>query len=158
LRPISSDDGGAVCAGEEGADIAESFFSDRLAPYFRDQLLPRLRGLQEDAKADFTPEVRGVQRVTEQARSLRNTITLASLEAAVGMGLLISRSVGRPLATLTRATAELAEGRLTTRVDVRSRDEAGSLARAFNEMASSLQSKTAAKGYVDNILRSMHET
>jgi PAS domain S-box-containing protein len=142
---------------QEDFQAAESLFDDRLDPHFRDQLLPLIRELQENAEADFTRGVRGVERAMASATGRRNSITLASLAVALVLGLLVAWSVGRPLAKLTQATTQLAKGRLETRVDVRSRDEVGALAHAFNQMAASLQSKTVAKSYVDNIIRSMRE-
>ncbi len=47
---------------------------------------------------------------------------------------LFSRSIGRPVAALTRAARSVAGGRLDQEVAVRRRDELGQLARAFNEM------------------------
>ncbi|MCP4901920.1 MAG: SpoIIE family protein phosphatase [bacterium] len=61
------------------------------------------------------------------------------LVAVAGFGILpLSRRMTRHLASLTGAAEALARGELTTRVPVRSRDEFGALARAFNQMAKDL--------------------
>jgi two-component system sensor histidine kinase BaeS len=62
----------------------------------------------------------------------------AILVAAVGASLLASRQVLHPVRRLTAATQEMAQGRLSTRVEIAGRDEVGTLARSFNEMAQAL--------------------
>lgn len=59
---------------------------------------------------------------------------LAAL-AAVGVGLLLTRQISRPLRDLTSAARRMGSGDLEGRVPVRSRDELGELATAFNSMA-----------------------
>ncbi|HEU5368233.1 MAG TPA: ATP-binding protein [Ktedonobacterales bacterium] len=55
------------------------------------------------------------------------------------LGMLISRGVTRPLAQLTRAASSMAAGEYSQRVPVRTKDEVGRLAVAFNEMAAALE-------------------
>ena len=58
--------------------------------------------------------------------------------AAVVLGIVFSRSLTRPLRELTRGAQDVADGVLDTQVPVRSRDELGELAVAFNQMNSNL--------------------
>lgn len=55
------------------------------------------------------------------------------------LGLLLSRTVTRPLALLTEAASSMAAGEYSYRVPVRTKDEVGKLATAFNEMAAALE-------------------
>jgi two-component system sensor histidine kinase BaeS len=55
--------------------------------------------------------------------------------AAVGVGLLLARQISGPLRDLTSAARRMASGDLEGRVPVRSADELGQLAAAFNSMA-----------------------
>ena len=71
------------------------------------------------------------------ARNLGAGLALAAL-ALFGI-VPISRRMTHNLSDLTRAAGELAAGRLDTQVPVRSRDELGRLAQAFNRMAHDLQ-------------------
>ncbi len=72
-------------------------------------------------------------------------VTLAALISAVIAGVLallignlLARQLTRPLRDLTAATRAMAEGELVQQVSVRSRDEVGQLALAFNQMSSDL--------------------
>jgi serine phosphatase RsbU (regulator of sigma subunit) len=69
----------------------------------------------------------------ERFRLLWMTAGLA-MTTALLLGLLARRYVVGPLGRLARAATALAEGDLSARVDVRSNDEIGDLARAFNVM------------------------
>jgi PAS domain S-box-containing protein len=71
----------------------------------------------------------------------------------------MARALERPIKQLVDGTKRLAEGELTHRVAVYSKDEIGQLAGSFNSMAEKLkksrQALLAAKAYTDNIIRSM---
>ncbi len=58
---------------------------------------------------------------------------------AVGFGFLFIRQIVGPLKWLTAAATELSAGQLETRVNVLSQNELGTLAIAFNDMASQLE-------------------
>jgi signal transduction histidine kinase len=70
----------------------------------------------------------------------RSLIISALVAAAVALiaTLLLSRRILAPVVALTRAAREMARGDLGQMVDVRSSDEIGELARAFNAMSESL--------------------
>ena len=57
---------------------------------------------------------------------------------ALLLGILLSRTLTRPIRELTRATHAVSEGDLSQQVPVRSNDELGELAQAFNRMSSEL--------------------
>jgi two-component sensor histidine kinase len=124
---------------------ANDLFEQRLDPHFHDELLPLILAIRRTAEMEFSRGVRNVERSLVRTTLRRQVVTVVSLAVALALGLLVAWSIGRPLGKLTRATEQLAEGRLDTRVDVRTRDEVGKLADSFNRMAASLQSKTVAK-------------
>ncbi len=62
---------------------------------------------------------------------------LASI-AGVALGFVFSRRIVRPIETMTLAASQLEQGDLSQRVSVKSRDELGRLASAFNSMAAEL--------------------
>lgn len=72
------------------------------------------------------------------SRRLWTTLPLAALVSAVLL-VALSGSILSPVAALTRAVRRFGSGDRTARADVRSRDELGELATAFNSMAESLE-------------------
>jgi two-component system, NtrC family, sensor kinase len=58
---------------------------------------------------------------------------------ALGLAAYLSRSIARPLAVLGDGAARVAGGDLDTRIDLRTRDEFGALARKFNDMTVALK-------------------
>lgn len=83
---------------------------------------------------------------------------------AVGMMviLILSWMITKPLAGLTATTKKFADGDYTARSDVKTKDEIGELARAFNELAKKLESKVyelqmAAKKQEDFTANFAHE-
>ncbi len=79
-----------------------------------------------------------------EARFLLHTnqaLILAALGGAalaVLLGLLLARTITRPVRDLTYAASALAAGKLNQQVQVRSKDELGELTRAFNKMSADL--------------------
>ena len=70
---------------------------------------------------------------------------LLSALVAIALGLLIARRITRPLAELSAAAREVAAGKLAHRVKVRSGDELGEVATAFNTMTESLERNEQAR-------------
>jgi two-component system, OmpR family, sensor histidine kinase BaeS len=64
---------------------------------------------------------------------------------ALLLGVFLSRSLTRPIRELTRATHAVSEGNLSQQVPVRSNDELGELAQAFNKMSSELSRSVNAR-------------
>ncbi|MDQ2999397.1 MAG: ATP-binding protein, partial [Chloroflexota bacterium] len=62
---------------------------------------------------------------------------IAALIALI-LGVLLARTLTRPIRELTAATQAMARGKLGQRVTVRSRDEIGELATSFNQMSADL--------------------
>lgn len=60
---------------------------------------------------------------------------------SIGLGVLLSRRISRPIRQLADATREVAGGNWQHRVHVNSRDELGQLADSFNFMVKTLQEK-----------------
>ena len=63
---------------------------------------------------------------------------LISAIIALLLGIFLSRTLTRPIRELTQATHAISEGDLSQQVTVRSKDELGELARAFNKMSAEL--------------------
>ncbi len=82
----------------------------------------------------------------EIARATRERLLLAvGIIAAAGvLGLIFAGSILRPIRALSQATAAIADGDLTARVQDRRKDELGSLDASFNTMAERLQAQAGA--------------
>jgi class 3 adenylate cyclase len=80
----------------------------------------------------------------DRLAALRITILLASLAGAIGallLGLLFARRLTGPISALTHGAVRVAQGDLSQRLPVRSRDEVGQLTRAFNAMLDGLRQR-----------------
>jgi two-component system, OmpR family, sensor histidine kinase BaeS len=64
---------------------------------------------------------------------------------ALVLGVILSRTLTRPIRELTQATHAVSEGDLSQQVPVRSRDELGELAQAFNRMSAELSRSVNAR-------------
>ncbi len=80
-----------------------------------------------------------IQKVNLEASRLMEIGIAVALLVSGYASYRLSRSILRPIQSLTKATRELAEGNWGQPVPVTSRDEVGELARAFNRMAAKLQ-------------------
>jgi signal transduction histidine kinase len=95
----------------------------------------QLASLHESATGDFELHAAAVQHAT-----FRWTVILlvGSTALAAGLSLYIGRAVSRPLKKLEAGAVRLAQGDLSTRIDVSSRDEFGRLAAQIDRMAVAL--------------------
>jgi len=81
-------------------------------------------------------------RMKRRERMVFIEVAVALLAVALGIGLafqVIRRSVVRPVQELEAAAYRISEGDLETTVAVRTEDEVGKLARAFNQMVASMR-------------------
>ena len=109
-------------------------------------------------ESDITP-------VFDESKELRYRCSVYYIVIlAVGMMviLILSWMITKPLAGLTATTKKFADGDYTARSDVKTKDEIGELARAFNELAKNLESKVyelqmAAKKQEDFTANFAHE-
>jgi two-component system phosphate regulon sensor histidine kinase PhoR len=84
-----------------------------------------------------------VTSVDKSANHVTQTVILATVIITVLALLaawLIARTTTRPIRLLTRASREIAAGKLGQKITVSTKDELGQLAQAFNEMSSNLKS------------------
>lgn len=89
--------------------------------------------------------------ILTSARLLQNTlITIAGIAVAVGalITYLVSVGIARPIKKVTVAAQEMAKGRFDVTLSVKSKDEVGRLAQAFNL---TLVRLTDYQGYIDEI-------
>ena len=95
----------------------------------------------------------------DQASLARRTAMVGAIFALLGVlaAALLTEAVTRPLKEVIRATRALSEGEPAPRLPVRTTDEVGELAEAFNEMTRKLRDTTVSRDYLDRVLGTMGE-
>ncbi len=94
---------------------------------------------------------------TDTVRMFIVAFLLASLAGLAAVAL-IARRASRPAASLFHAAEAFSQGELSERVEVKGNDQMARLGRAFNHMASSLQTRTEALLSERSKLRSVHQS
>ncbi len=141
---------------DEDVDAAERFLDERVCPHFENELLPQLDAIRELAGRESTRGIRRAERALDVADRQRGMLLVAAAAIAISIGLLMSRSIGKPLGTLQRAARDIGNGCLDTQVAIRSRDEIGMLAAAINQMAAELRKKTVSIREKELLLKEVH--
>ena len=80
--------------------------------------------------------------------ALRNTVLGIGLALALAvalLGLLVARTITRPVRQLVLGAEQIGRGNLDTRIEVAAQDEIGQLSHAFNQMAQNLKAITASR-------------
>ncbi|UVW29645.1 methyl-accepting chemotaxis protein [Massilia sp. H6] len=83
--------------------------------------------------------VLAAEAVGKRATLLSYSLMLLGAIAAVVAGVMVSRSITRPLGEAVEAAQSVASGDLRTSIEVRSKDETGQLLQALKDMTASLQ-------------------
>jgi two-component system, NtrC family, sensor histidine kinase KinB len=133
---LDAKEGGST--GRRPAELAAGEYFGELEPLFtklRGQC-DRLLNLNQDA----------MRRKAAEAATLARRWFVATLETALALvlggiwfAILLSNSIVRPVRQLTDAANRMAAGQLDPVVDIHSRDEIGTLAAQFNEMAARIR-------------------
>ncbi|MFH1350016.1 MAG: PAS domain S-box protein [Pseudomonadota bacterium] len=123
--------------GEKGFFIAEAGGRERLYSYARSKGYKDFEGLgwilvmEHDVQEILTPVF--------QLRNRAMAVSLIFITIVVIIAFLIARSITKPVAMLSKGVGIIGKGDLKHRVEVRTRDEIGELAAAFNEMVEKRQ-------------------
>jgi nitrogen fixation/metabolism regulation signal transduction histidine kinase len=100
-----------------------------------------------------------ILKISTFSQKMLTLVLFIAILATIINAYFMARALERPIKQLVDGTNRLADGDLTHRVTVNSKDEIGQLAASFNVMAEKLKSSRqeliAAKAYTDNIIRSM---
>ncbi|MDQ3914954.1 MAG: diguanylate cyclase [Actinomycetota bacterium] len=79
-----------------------------------------------------------IQALSDRVLGYMAALLLLALGVVTGLAYLLARLITQPLEELSEGAAAIAEGRFDHRIKVRSRDEVGQLAEAFNDMTDTL--------------------
>lgn len=128
--------------------FARTLFTDEEVRVLTGQTLRTLQGeLNQSVGELLAYQERRGQEVGEaaraaaaRARTITQTVAVAASVIGFAFSMLLTRSITRPLRATAKAARRLAEGDLTIdEIRVRSDDEVGDLAKAFNVMVQSLR-------------------
>lgn len=95
----------------------------------------------------------------DQAILARRTALVGAVFAVLGVlaAALLTEAVTRPLKEVIEATRAVSEGKTVPTLQIRTADEVGELAAAFNEMTRRLRETTVSRDYLDRVLATMGE-
>ena len=140
--------GGSSAKEMEDLAIQEA---DRIASLGREAAAYVSRRIQEKNNA--------ILEISAFSQRMLTLVLFVAILATIINAYFMARALERPIRQLVDGTKRLAEGDLSHRVPLHSKDEIGQLAEPFNSMAEKLkksrQELLASKAYTDNIIRSM---
>ncbi len=113
------------------------------------------RQLLSETTGQLNANVLDQERIIISLNTQLLSMGIAILAAGTVMSLIISRSISRPVEKLRAATSEIARGNLNVKTGIRSNDEMGELATAFDKMTEELQRTTISKQTLQTMLDSM---
>ncbi|MCH9735444.1 MAG: adenylate/guanylate cyclase domain-containing protein [Actinomycetia bacterium] len=136
LQPVNTESVNAALGGQEGVLEAKSYLGSEALIAYERMDVPGLDWVLV-AKSDRSE---ALAPVTSFARNI--ALSTAAIVLAVSLlALLFSRILTRPVKILAGAVRRVSAGDLGVTVPVKSRDEFGELAFAFNDMSASLKTK-----------------
>lgn len=104
-----------------------------------DEMLAVLDQIVVDQQQSLTNDLKQGNESLISAQIQTGVMVLLAIAIAMLLALTLRRQIADPIKRLTRVTTQIADGDLTARAIVESRDEIGVLAATFNQMASSLK-------------------
>lgn len=134
---------------------AQEFLDTTLDPFVGHDLLLLVFAYQADAEEQLEDQVREIAASVETTTRVALASSAAAVVLSIVLGVLIWRSIHVPIRDLAAAARRLGTGDLDTRVAVRTRDEIGVLAGAFNQMALQLAKSTVSVSNLESVFDSM---
>ena len=120
-----------------------------------DTVIPLIDRFLEIEGEEVVEAQRGIQATIANTERLTIVVVSVAVLLAIGLGVLISRSISVPINRLRDAASRVGRGELDTPIDIESNDEIGDLGLSFSKMIQDLQHTTVSRDYVDSIIRSM---
>jgi two-component system, sensor histidine kinase and response regulator len=124
---------------------ADDFLEEVSEPHYNTKLLPLVQAHKSAIELELANEATAIRESVANVSRMLIGSTVAALLFAAFLGAYISRSISNPIRNLQAAAMEFGRGNLDSRIAIRSRDEIGALAGAFNQMAENLQKTTISK-------------
>ncbi len=139
-------------------DDADEVLNLEVEPEYEQRLLPLVRAYAAEREDEFRIKSSEIEQSVHKITKLVSQSAIVAAVLAILIALFLSRSFSDPLRKLTAAATAVGKGQLASSIEMKSRDEIGLLARAFNQMASDLSRTTVSKDYVDGIITSMGDS
>ena len=132
-----ADENGNVIISNERYKVGERVPESDLALGIPIKEDGKIIGILLPMRVPFEEQPPEVEFIKSTNRTLLYGAVMAAIIALL-LGVFLSRTLTRPIRELTRATHAISEGNLAQEVPVRTNDELGELAQAFNKMSSEL--------------------
>ena len=121
---------------------ADEVLNDQVEPEFEHNLMSLVQAYAAERVDEGTTQLAEINKRVDSISWLVAESAVASTLLALIIALFLSGSFSRPLKRLAAAVSEIGKGDLQTRIHVRSQDEIGLLAEAFNQMADDIKVAT----------------
>jgi PAS domain S-box-containing protein len=147
-----------ISVAKSNPDNADEVLNQEVEPVYEQQLLPLVQKYAAARDDDVIRKSSEIEQSVSRVTRLAAQSAISSLLLAALIGIFLSHSFSKPLKKLAVAATQIGKGLLASRIEVKSNDEIGFLAQAFNQMADDLKHTTVSKDYFDSIIRSMGDS
>ena len=144
-----------LAATDSRPDHADEALSMDVRQQYEHGLAPLVQSYATKRYEETSEKASGIEQNVSKLSRLVAGSALGALLFAILIAVFLSRSISQPLKDLTAAAKEIGKGHLGSKIQIKSHDEIGQLARVFNKMANDLSQTTVSKDYVDGIIKSM---
>ncbi|MBI5897107.1 MAG: methyl-accepting chemotaxis protein [Desulfobacterales bacterium] len=130
-----------LATARESMEISEKAEAQAMGPVMQRQRAA-IELLEKVVHSNRQAAIQGVERSSAQASFLKSFSLLAMVVgvlAALGLGLIIARTISRPVIEAAEISDRLSRGDLTVGIEVRSQDEVGQLLSAMKRMVEKLR-------------------
>lgn len=125
--------------------------------HYKNKLANRIAKYRNDREKELVAQSTKVIEVINIADQHIIISTIVILVTTISVYSLILGSILKSITYLTDAAYKVKQGKLDTRVNIKSKDELGVLASMFNQMMDDLNKTSVSRFYVDNIFNSMND-
>ena len=137
-------------------DGATQLFQQQVSPAFKG-ILDELQIMVESNKRQSDEAADAAQGATTSAYWKLGIGVLMAFVAAIVLGVIITRSITRPLSIAVRSAEEVADGDLSKNIEISGRDEVGALLNALDKMQKNLRATVKEIGSAADQLASASE-
>jgi len=137
LKYVAGEDRYLKLLADKQNDQAEAFLLGNMRP-LQDSYIGAVHNLVHYQHELMVDGGRASEDEYHSARSLSIALGLGALLIAIGFGWWVTRSITRPISEAVNVANQLAEGDLTARIEVTSKDETGQLLMAMKHMVDRL--------------------